>query len=143
MDVQVGARLLTSHSMFRNGEFADMTISCKGRTWKGHRNVLCARCPFFKAACTSGFKVSWRQHFRAKGCQLDDLLCLGVRDSGHKARRRRSRRCGHDARTFVHSRQADNSHRPPRSLVHKSKYRGAGLFDWRQVRLAGSSISRI
>lgn len=70
MGVQVGARLLTSHSMFRNGEFADMTISRKGRTWKGHRNVLCAGCPFFKAACTSGFKVSWRQDFGATWWQL-------------------------------------------------------------------------
>ncbi|KAK5942850.1 hypothetical protein PMZ80_005416 [Knufia obscura] len=45
-------------SLLRDGKFSDMTVSCKGRTWKCHQSVLRLRCHFFEAACSNGFKES-------------------------------------------------------------------------------------
>ncbi len=39
--------------LFRTGAFADCTVTCKGRSWPAHRNVLSPRCDFFKC-CFDG-----------------------------------------------------------------------------------------
>jgi hypothetical protein len=39
-------------------KYADMTISCLGREFKGHRAIICSQSPFFDAALKGGFRVS-------------------------------------------------------------------------------------
>ncbi|KAF7502561.1 hypothetical protein GJ744_005500 [Endocarpon pusillum] len=39
--------------LLRTGAFADCTVTCKGRSWPAHRNVLSPRCDFFKC-CFDG-----------------------------------------------------------------------------------------
>lgn len=51
------SHVLTNRRLLRDGTFSDMTVVCKDRTWKCHRNYLCVRCPFFNAACNGDFKV--------------------------------------------------------------------------------------
>lgn len=47
--------------LLETGNFADGTVSCKGRTWKVHRSLLASRLNFFKAAFYGSFAVrnSW------------------------------------------------------------------------------------
>jgi hypothetical protein len=40
------------------GKYADMTISCLGREFKGHRAIICSQSPYFDAALKGGFRVS-------------------------------------------------------------------------------------
>jgi hypothetical protein len=40
------------------GKYADLTISCPGREFKGHRAISCSQSPFFDAALNGGFRVS-------------------------------------------------------------------------------------
>jgi hypothetical protein len=40
------------------GKYADMTISCPGREFKGHRAIICSQSPYFDAALKGGFRVS-------------------------------------------------------------------------------------
>ncbi|KAH1523433.1 hypothetical protein KXX29_007927 [Aspergillus fumigatus] len=37
-------------------KYADMTISCPGRKFKGHRAIICSQSPFFDAALKGGFR---------------------------------------------------------------------------------------
>ncbi len=39
--------------LLRTGAFADCTLTCKGRSWRAHRNVLSPRCDFFRC-CFDG-----------------------------------------------------------------------------------------
>ncbi|ERF69232.1 hypothetical protein EPUS_01189 [Endocarpon pusillum Z07020] len=39
--------------LLRTGAFADCTVTCRGRSWPAHRNVLSPRCDFFKC-CFDG-----------------------------------------------------------------------------------------
>jgi speckle-type POZ protein len=39
--------------LLRVGAFADCTVTCKGRSWPAHRNILSPRCDFFKC-CFDG-----------------------------------------------------------------------------------------
>ncbi|GAB1729040.1 hypothetical protein NU195Hw_g7886t1 [Hortaea werneckii] len=48
---------------FETGEYADMTITCSGRTWQVHKVVVCSQVPFFAKAVTGKFKV---RHIRKK-----------------------------------------------------------------------------
>ncbi|KAI6856838.1 hypothetical protein KC343_g4886 [Hortaea werneckii] len=41
---------------FETGEYADMTITCSGRTWQVHKVVVCSQVPFFAKAVTGKFK---------------------------------------------------------------------------------------
>ncbi|KAI7509414.1 hypothetical protein KC347_g5257 [Hortaea werneckii] len=41
---------------FETGEYADMTITCSGRTWHVHKVVVCSQVPFFAKAVTGKFK---------------------------------------------------------------------------------------
>ncbi|KAI7250112.1 hypothetical protein KC343_g4893 [Hortaea werneckii] len=43
---------------FETGEYADMTITCSGRTWQVHKVVGCSQVPFFAKAVTGKFKES-------------------------------------------------------------------------------------
>ncbi|RMY65719.1 hypothetical protein D0863_08926 [Hortaea werneckii] len=42
---------------FETGEYADMTITCSGRTWQVHKVVVCSQVPFFAKAVTGKFKI--------------------------------------------------------------------------------------
>ncbi|KAL8913676.1 MAG: hypothetical protein Q9171_001526 [Xanthocarpia ochracea] len=43
-------------SSLRSGKYSDLTITCKGRTFKVHRHVLCMASKFFAAACDGEFQ---------------------------------------------------------------------------------------
>ncbi|KAI5924420.1 hypothetical protein F4810DRAFT_665422 [Camillea tinctor] len=36
--------------LFKSGAFADVTVTCKDKTWKLHKAIICSRCPFFQKA---------------------------------------------------------------------------------------------
>ena len=43
--------------LWETGRYSDMTITCHGRKWHVHRNIVCLRSTFFAAACDGGFQV--------------------------------------------------------------------------------------
>jgi hypothetical protein len=47
----------TKISLFETGEWADAEITCKGKTWKVHKCIICTRCKWFERAFKSGFQV--------------------------------------------------------------------------------------
>jgi hypothetical protein len=50
--------IVVMKSLLSEGKYADMTISCRGRDFKGHRAIICSQSPFFDAALRGGFQVS-------------------------------------------------------------------------------------
>ena len=49
--------LLTASRLLETGQGADMTITCKGKTFKVHSAIVASRSDFFAAACWGSFKV--------------------------------------------------------------------------------------
>lgn len=45
-------------SLFEDGKYTDMTISCRGHDFKVHRAIICSQSHFFDAALKGGFQVS-------------------------------------------------------------------------------------
>ena len=47
--------MLSQHRMLQSAQFADLTLACRGHTWKLHKFVVAARSGFFRAALCGGF----------------------------------------------------------------------------------------
>jgi len=45
-------------SLLTSGEYSDMKIVCKPKIWNVHRNIVCAKSDFFKAAIQGIFLVN-------------------------------------------------------------------------------------
>ncbi|GIZ45611.1 hypothetical protein CKM354_000877000 [Cercospora kikuchii] len=37
--------------LFASGEYSDLKITCEGKIWNVHRNIVCPACPFFETCC--------------------------------------------------------------------------------------------
>lgn len=59
--------------LLRTGAFADCTITCKGRSWPAHRNILSPRCDFFKCCFDGRFSEGWT---RVIAMQDDDPVAV-------------------------------------------------------------------
>lgn len=52
-DLLTNSTYYYNKQLLRTGAFADCTVTCKGRSWPAHRNILSPRCEFFKC-CFDG-----------------------------------------------------------------------------------------
>lgn len=43
-------------SIFKSGEYHDLTIRSGDRSWKVHRAIICPQSKYFTKACSGGFK---------------------------------------------------------------------------------------
>ncbi|KAK4461260.1 hypothetical protein QBC42DRAFT_178888, partial [Cladorrhinum samala] len=43
--------------LYSSGEYSDLVISCGGREYHVHRNIVCTQSEFFSAACRGSFKA--------------------------------------------------------------------------------------
>ncbi|ROW00101.1 hypothetical protein VSDG_03602 [Cytospora chrysosperma] len=50
--------LQNNSHLLETGEWADAEITCKGKTWKVHKCIICTRCKWFERAFKSGFLES-------------------------------------------------------------------------------------
>ncbi|KAL6409241.1 putative btb poz domain-containing protein [Ilyonectria robusta] len=48
--------LAMSKTLLLSGEFSDVTITCRGKTWKLHQAIICPRSTFFHKAFQGNFK---------------------------------------------------------------------------------------
>jgi len=46
-----------SLSLLISGDYSDMKITCNDKTWNVHRNIVCAKSDYFKAAIQGKFLV--------------------------------------------------------------------------------------
>jgi hypothetical protein len=46
-------------SLLNEGKYADNTISCRGRDFKGHHAIICSKSLFFDAALRGGYQVGF------------------------------------------------------------------------------------
>jgi hypothetical protein len=50
---------LASHrELLETGKFSDLTIKCRGESFKVHKAVICPLSPFFMKACDGEFQVT-------------------------------------------------------------------------------------
>ena len=68
--------LVDQSSLWETGRYSDMTITCRGRKWHVHRNIVCLRSTFFAAACDSSFQV----------CEAFIGLTICVNNAGYDAK---------------------------------------------------------
>ncbi|OIW26251.1 POZ domain-containing protein [Coniochaeta ligniaria NRRL 30616] len=47
--------LSSDQKLLESGLFADVTVTCKGRTWQLHKNILCSRSVWFEKALNGNF----------------------------------------------------------------------------------------
>ncbi|KAL8992659.1 MAG: hypothetical protein Q9169_006930 [Polycauliona sp. 2 TL-2023] len=55
-DIHHQALAIRTASQFNSPKYSDLTITCRGRTFHAHRNVLCPASKFFAAACDGIFQ---------------------------------------------------------------------------------------
>ena len=49
--------LADQSKLWETGKYSDLVITCGGRKWNVHRNIVCLRSSFFAAACDGSFQV--------------------------------------------------------------------------------------
>jgi BTB/POZ domain len=59
--------------LLRTGAFADCTLTCRGRSWPAHRNILSPRCEFFRC-CLDGRFTEGQTRVIAMDC--DDPIAV-------------------------------------------------------------------
>ncbi|KAH8903751.1 POZ domain-containing protein [Coniochaeta sp. PMI_546] len=47
--------LSADQKLLESGLFADVTVTCKDKTWQLHKNILCSRCVWFEKALNGNF----------------------------------------------------------------------------------------
>ncbi|KAH6981695.1 BTB/POZ protein, partial [Ilyonectria sp. MPI-CAGE-AT-0026] len=60
--------LAMSKTLLLSGEFSDVTITCRGKTWKLHQAIICPRSTFFQKAFQGNFKEA-----TAKSLELKEI----------------------------------------------------------------------
>ena len=67
------SRTLANQSkLWESGKYSDLTITCHGREWRVHRNIVCLHSRFFAAACDGRFKVTFTSVPLAAGHRVSD-----------------------------------------------------------------------
>lgn len=45
--------------LYTSGNYSDLVVTCRGKSYRVHRAIICPRSSFFEAACSGQFKASY------------------------------------------------------------------------------------
>lgn len=70
--------------LLQSGKFSDLQLSCEGRNFAVHKNIVCEQSPVINAACQGSFEV--RSGDSRAGLKVCDLIKLhiGIKNKCHQ-----------------------------------------------------------